>query len=210
MSKNNKELRAQLRTAKGKRAAARARKEGLIPVEVYGSHSENQSLLVDAVEWDGLTRADHDINLMDLVTEDGKVTVLVKEIQYSVINRDPIHIDFQAVKMDEEISTAVAIHALPGDPVGLSHGGLLEQIMHEVEISCLPTDLPESIMVDISGLDVDDSLLVKDLPVIKGVTYNHDEIGVVFMVAQQAAAVSEEEAEEAEGAAPAETEAEEE
>jgi large subunit ribosomal protein L25 len=210
MSKNNKELRAQLRTAKGKRAAARARKEGLIPVEVYGSHSENQSLLVDAVEWDGLTRADHDINLVDLVTEDGKVTVLVKEIQYSVINRDPIHIDFQAVKMDEEISTAVAIHALPGDPVGLSHGGLLEQIMHEVEISCLPTDLPESIMVDISGLDVDDSLLVKDLPVIKGVTYNHDEIGVVFMVAQQAAAVSEEEAEEAEGAAPAETEAEEE
>ncbi len=206
MSKNNKELRAQLRTAKGKRAAARARKEGLIPVEVYGSHSDNQSLLVDAVEWDGLTRADHDINLMDLVTDNGKVTVLVKEIQYSVINRDPIHIDFQAVKMDEEISTAVAIHALPGDPVGLSHGGLLEQIMHEVEISCLPTDLPESIMVDISSLDVDDSLLVKDLPVIKGVTYNHDEIGVVFMVAQQAAAVSDEEAEEVESAAPAEAE----
>ncbi len=206
MSKNNKELRAQLRTGKGKRAAARAREEGLIPVEVYGSHSENQSLLVDAVEWDGLTRADHDINLVDLVTEDGKVTVLVKEIQYSVMKHAPIHIDFQAVKMDEEISTAVAIHALPGDPVGLSHGGLLEQIMHEVEISCLPADLPESIMVDISGLDVEESLLVKDLPVIKGVTYNHDEIGVVFMVAQQAAAASEEEAEEAESAAPAEAE----
>ena len=210
MSKNNKELRAQFRTAKGKRAAARAREEGLIPVEVYGSHSENQSLLVSAVEWNGLTRVDHDINLVDLVTEDGKVTVLVKEIQYSVINRDPIHIDFQAVKMDEEISTAVSIHALPGDPVGLSHGGLLEQILHEVEISCLPSDLPESIMVDISGLDVDDSLLVKDLPVIEGVTYNHDEIGVVFMVAQQAAMSSEEEAEEAEGVEPVETEAEEE
>lgn len=197
MSKKNKELRAQLRSEKGKRAAARARKAGLIPVEVYGSGTENKSLLINALEWESLMRKDHDLNLLELVTENGNVAVLVKDIQYSVIKRETIHIDFQEVKMDQSIHTSVAIHALPGDPVGLTRGGLLEQVLHDIEITCLPASLPESIMVDIKGLDLDQSLLVKDLPVLDGVKYNHDESGVVFVLAQQAAAQSTEEQAEA-------------
>ena len=195
MSKKNKELRVLARTETGKKASKRDREQGLIPAEVYGHSAKNQSLLVNAVEWATLLREDSDINLLDLAGDKIKKTVLIKDVQYSIINRDPIHIDFQEVKMDEELTTSVAIHALPGDPIGLSHGGLLEQVMHEVQVVCKPADLPESIQVDISGIEVGQSLVIKELPVIDGVKYDHDEDGVVFMVAEPAAAPVDEDAE---------------
>lgn len=201
MSKKNKELRVLARTETGKKASKRDREKGLIPAEVYGHSAANQSLLVDAIEWASLLREDHDINLLDLVGDKIKKTVLIKDVQFSVIKKDPIHIDFQEVKMDEVLTTSVVIHALPGDPVGLSHGGLLEQIMHEIQIICKPANLPESIQVDISGLEVGESLHVKELPAIDGVKYDHDEDGVVFMVAEPAvSAVAEEAAPAAEAA----------
>lgn len=205
MSKKTKELRVLARTETGKKASKRDREQGLIPAEVYGHSATNQSLLVNAIEWAAILREDHDINLLELIGDKIKMTVLIKDVQYSIIKRDPIHIDFQEVKMDEELTTSVAIHSLPGDPVGLSHGGLLEQVLHEVQVVCKPADLPESIQVDISGIDVGQSLVVKELPVIDGVKYDHDEDGVVFMVAEPAAAPAEdEEADEVqEEAAPA-------
>ena len=193
MSKKTKELRVLARTETGKKASKRDREQGLIPAEVYGHSATNQSLLVNAIEWAAILREDHDINLLELIGDKIKMTVLIKDVQYSIIKRDPIHIDFQEVKMDEELTTSVAIHSLPGDPVGLSHGGLLEQVLHEVQVVCKPADLPESIQVDISGIDVGQSLVVKELPVIDGVKYDHDEDGVVFMVAEPAAAPAEDE-----------------
>jgi large subunit ribosomal protein L25 len=106
---------------------------------------------------------------------------LVKEVQYDTLRNVFLHIDFQAVRMDEKIHASVPVHPAFGvEAIGITHGGILEQPLHTIEVSCLPTALPEAITIDLAGLEVDHSIHVKDLVMPAGVSAVSDPDAVVF------------------------------
>ena len=182
MAKVKHVLNVQARTAGTTNDARRLRKTGLIPAIVYGKGIEPKCISVNATEWQLLSR--NELNILSLV-EDGKETlVLLKEVQH-----DPI-----AVRPG---------HTLPA---GASAGGLLEQNLHEIEVESLPQDLPEEIIVDVSGMNLGDIIHVGDIAMPEGVTaVTHADI-VVFTEVDESAAAAEEEAAPAEGEEAAEPE----
>jgi len=106
---------------------------------------------------------------------------LIKEVQYDTLRNVFLHIDFQAVRMDEKIHASVPVHPAFGvESIGITHGGILEQPLHTIEVSCLPTALPEAITIDLRGLEVDHSIHVRDLAMPEGVSAVTDPDAVVF------------------------------
>ena len=199
MAKVKHVLNVQARTAGGTGDARRLRKTGLIPAIVYGKGVEPKCISVNATEWQLLSR--NELNILSLV-EDGKETlVLLKEVQHDPIRNRTRHLDFQAIRMDQKIKAHVAVRPGHALPAGASAGGLLEQNLHEIEVESLPQDLPEEIIVDVSGMNLGDMIHVGDIPMPEGVVaVTHAEI-VVFTEVDESAAEAEEEA-----AAPAEGE----
>ncbi|OGV50732.1 MAG: hypothetical protein A2017_13215 [Lentisphaerae bacterium GWF2_44_16] len=205
MKKEQHVINVKERTETGKGFSRRSRRTGSIPAIIYCKGKENKNLIIDAREWGHVAK--HDVKLVDLKKENGELCkALIKEIQEDFLKGNVLHIDFQEVRMDEVITAFISIYAMPGTvPVGLSMGGILEQPMHEIEVSCLPGDLPESIEVDISKIELEQSLHVREIVMPGGVTAVSDPNGIVFHVGIQAAEESATAAAEgAEGATPAE------
>lgn len=198
MAKTKHVLNVTDRAAGGSAVARRLRKTGQIPAVVYTRGEEAKSISVAASEWDALSR--HDVNLITLKSADGKETLaLIKEVQNDFIRNEAMHLDFMAVRKDQVISAKVGIHAGHAAPAGASAGGILDQNIHEVEVECLPDDMPESIEVDVSALNVGDALHISEIPLPKGVKIlNHPEL-VVFVVIDPNAQPEEAPAEAAEG-----------
>lgn len=204
MAKVKHVLNVQARTAGTTNDARRLRKTGLIPAIVYGKGVEPKCISVNATEWQLLSR--NELNILSLV-EDGKETlVLLKEVQHDPIRNRTRHLDFQAIRMDQKIKAHVAVRAGHALPAGASAGGLLEQNLHEIEVESLPQDLPEEIIVDVSGMNLGDMIHVGDIAMPEGVTaVTHADI-VVFTEVDENAAAAEEEAAPAEGEEAAEPE----
>jgi large subunit ribosomal protein L25 len=204
MAKVKHVLNVQARTAGGTGDARRLRKTGLIPAIVYGKGIEPKCISVNATEWQLLSR--NELNILSLV-EDGKETlVLLKEVQHDPIRNRTRHLDFQAIRMDQKIKAHVAVRPGHALPAGASAGGLLEQNLHEIEVESLPQDLPEEIIVDVSGMNLGDMIHVGDIAMPAGVTaVTHADI-VVFTEVDENAAAAEEEAAPAEGEEAAEPE----
>ena len=204
MAKVKHVLNVQARTAGGTGDARRLRKTGLIPAIVYGKGIEPKCISVNATEWQLLSR--NELNILSLV-EDGKETlVLLKEVQHDPIRNRTRHLDFQAISMDQKIKAHVAVRPGHALPAGASAGGLLEQNLHEIEVESLPQDLPEEIIVDVSGMNLGDMIHVGDIQMPAGVTaVTHADI-VVFTEVDENAAAAEEEAAPAEGEEAAEPE----
>ncbi len=204
MAKVKHVLNVQARTAGTTNDARRLRKTGLIPAIVYGKGIEPKCISVNATEWQLLSR--NELNILSLV-EDGKETlVLLKEVQHDPIRNRTRHLDFQAIRMDQKIKAHVAVRAGHALPAGASAGGLLEQNLHEIEVESLPQDLPEEIIVDVSGMNLGDIIHVGDIAMPEGVTaVTHADL-VVFTEVDESAAEAEEEAAPAEGEEAAEPE----
>ena len=204
MAKVKHVLNVQARTAGTTNDARRLRKTGLIPAIVYGKGIEPKCISVNATEWQLLSR--NELNILSLV-EDGKETlVLLKEVQHDPIRNRTRHLDFQAIRMDQKIKAHVAVRPGHALPAGASAGGLLEQNIHEIEVESLPQDLPEEIIVDVSGMNLGDMIHVGDIPMPAGVTaVTHADL-VVFTEVDENAAAAEEEAAPAEGEEAAEPE----
>ena len=204
MAKVKHVLNVQARTAGTTNDARRLRKTGLIPAIVYGKGIEPQCISVNATEWQLLSR--NELNILSLV-EDGKETlVLLKEVQHDPIRNRTRHLDFQAIRMDQKIKAHVAVRPGHALPAGASAGGLLEQNIHEIEVESLPQDLPEEIIVDVSGMNLGDMIHVGDIAMPEGVTaVTHADI-VLFTEVDESAAEAEEEAAPAEGEEAAEPE----
>ena len=205
MAKVKHVLNVQARTAGGTGDARRLRKTGLIPAIVYGKGIEPKCISVNATEWQLLSR--NELNILSLV-EDGKETlVLLKEVQHDPIRNRTRHLDFQAIRMDQKIKAHVAVRPGHALPAGASAGGLLEQNLHEIEVESLPQDLPEEIIVDVSGMNLGDIIHVGDIAMPEGVTaVTHADIVVFTEVDENAVAAEEEEAAPAEGEEAAEPE----
>ena len=200
---NQVSLKAQRRTALGRNAVKKVKAEKAVPAILYGSGVEPQTLQVERRAIDNLlSRAVGENILVNLEIEDGGKSggrlALINEVQHHPVNQSVLHIDFQAVSMNETLVAEVVIEPL-GEAAGVkTSGGLLGQSLRSIEVECLPKDLPEIIRVDVSALELGQSLHVRDLPKLPGVAYNADEDLTVFLVSEPKTT---EEAAPAEGAA---------
>ena len=159
------EVEVQVRKETGKGAARRLRREGKIPGVVYGKEKEAQSLIVDPLDVrDKInSNAIFDLKISDPEADEKEEEIaMLKDFQKDVIKNNIIHVDFQQISMDDKITIDVPIELI-GESFGVKEGGVLQLLMREVSIEVLPADIPEKLELDISELDVGDSLQVGDL-----------------------------------------------
>ncbi len=179
------ELTATVRTERGKNACRRLRRQGIIPAVAYGRDMEPIAIQVNAREVRtalGSHAEGHLVNLrLKRNGSEETLTTLVKEVQREPVTGAPFSIDFQRISLTEKITTSVPLVA-HGTPAGAREGGILEQAVHEVEISCLPTDIPEEIIFDVSHLHINDSIHVRELQPPAGVEILGDAETVVAIV----------------------------
>ena len=205
-------LKAEERARTGSGVLKQMRREGYIPSVVYGGGSDVKNVKVHAKTFrDMLNHAASDSILvtLDLDNSDTQLAFL-QDVQHNALSGEILHVDFLAVNQDTSITANIPLE-LAGEPEGVSLGGQLEQMLHSLEISCLPKDLPENIEADVSALDIGDSINIGDVAFPEGVVPTLGEDVVVALVAKARTAESEEEevegteeAEEAEGAEGAE------
>jgi len=194
------ELQAQVREEKGKGYARKLRREGLLPCVLYGSEIDSIPLTVKTAELDRVIR-EGGPNALIKVKVDGKEYItIVREVQNHPVTKDYLHADLQRISLKEKLQTLVPLQFV-GESPGVEQGGVLQHLLREVEVECLPTEIPEFVEVDISNLGFGESLTVADLSAGPGVDIITDpETLVVSIVAPET------EEEPAEGEAEAEPE----
>lgn len=154
------ELKASLRKEINKRSNKKIRSEGMIPVNYYSKGEDNINLIIDDREFIHILKTG--VHIIDLNIGKKSKNVLIKEIQFHPVTDKILHVDFQGVSLKEEVDVNVKLNFI-GDAIGIKEGGVPEMQMHDVEIRCKAGEIPKSLEVDISGLDVGDMLFVKDL-----------------------------------------------
>lgn len=192
-------MEAELRESVGKGPNRRLRANGRIPVVLYGGAEEVVSLSVDPRDVVGIIRSHGGVNtIFELVIEgrNGKDNVMIKEYQIEPVEHRLLHADLVRVAMDKELTLDVTVE-LTGTPVGVkTGGGLLDFISRTVEISCLPKDIPETIVADVSQLEMGHYLRAGDLTMPDGVELVSDP-GLVLIHIMEPKAEEEPVAEEA-------------
>ncbi|MEA4862429.1 MAG: 50S ribosomal protein L25 [Victivallaceae bacterium] len=201
MSKAKHEIAVLERKELGNNASRRARNNGLVPVNVYGNGKEGSRLFyVKANEWEIISK--EDFSLAYLKNGSETIGAVVKEVQINYLKNHVLHIDFQEIDLHKAITVEIKVIPL-GEPVGVAHDGVLEQLLHEIELVGTATTLPDFLEVDVTKLDIDQNIAVKDLALPAGVTAKTDADAVIFHVGHVAAEeVAAEPAEGAEGAGP--------
>jgi len=190
---------AQTREGRGKGAARASRREGRIPGVLYGHGEESVPLSIDAGE---LQKLVHTISventIVDLDLGDGEpYKVLIRELQRHPFRDEFVHIDFFHVAMDEKIQVEVPI-VLLGTPTGVKNkGGILDHQLRELEVFCLPGSIPEKVEIDVSDLDIGDSIHVNEIQLPDVEILTELDRAVVAVLAPTVVEVEEEEAEEA-------------
>jgi large subunit ribosomal protein L25 len=164
------EIEANQRSVIGKQVKA-LRRSGLLPAIMYGIGMEPQTLELPAHETELILQNVSGSTLIDLKVGKKTHKVLVREVQREVISRKPIHVDFLEVAMDVMIRAVVPIELMGEAPAVRDLGGVLVSGLNDIEVEALPSNLPDRISVDLSGLlTIDDSISVGDLEVEEGVT----------------------------------------
>lgn len=170
------ELNVALREGSGKGASRALRRQGLVPAVVYGKDMAPCSLAVEpkALQEAIATEAGWNtlITLKGDGPFDGKVVIL-KDMDVDPIRREAQHADFHAIDMKKKISVMVPVHPV-GKSEGEKIGGSLQVVRKELEVVCLPTDIPGTIEVDVTAMKIGDVFHVADLDLAKGVEVPHD------------------------------------
>ncbi|CAM4219551.1 50S ribosomal protein L25/general stress protein Ctc [Jeotgalicoccus halotolerans] len=138
------------------------RQNGKVPAVVYGFETENTSLSVDENEFIKVIREVGRNGVIDLEVAEGTTQVMVNDYQFDALKNQITHIDFIAINMQTEVTVEVQI-VLEGEAPGQKEGGVLEQPLFEVSVTAKPADIPETIEVDISELNIGDSIHVEDI-----------------------------------------------
>jgi large subunit ribosomal protein L25 len=163
-------LKAEPRSETGRSAVRKLKARGVIPAVVYGGKGKPQPLQVSARDVNNmLSHASGENILVELEIGGETRTALVQEVQHAPVGSNVLHIDFHAVSMDEKLEAEV-----PLEPLGIANGvknfgGLLEQSLRTLSVECLPRDLPDRITVDVSDLNIGDSIHVRDIKLPTGV-----------------------------------------
>jgi large subunit ribosomal protein L25 len=156
-----KRLNVEARQEGGKGVAGRLRSTGKIPAVIYG-HTTPTSITVDAREFRTAFKRITENTIVELHMPGGVHEVLVKDYQKDNLTGQILHVDFYEFEKGKALRTRVPIR-LAGNPVGVKEGGILESLLHVLEVECLPKDLPEEITLDISELGLDRAMHVRDL-----------------------------------------------
>ncbi|MFB3880409.1 MAG: 50S ribosomal protein L25 [Armatimonadota bacterium] len=194
---------AAVRAEVGKAACSRLRANGQIPAVVYGRGTEPIALAVDEAAFTRAVRPTawyHTLISLDIAGASGTVearpTVMIAEVQRDLVSRKIKSLDFKRVSLSEKIHTHVSVRHV-GDSPGVKKGGVIDQVMHEVMVECLPTDMPDHLEADLSALEIGDGVRVRDIAVPDGVRILAPEDEVLIVIAPPVKA-------EAVAAAPAE------
>ncbi|WP_423924602.1 50S ribosomal protein L25/general stress protein Ctc [Candidatus Palauibacter sp.] len=199
MTKEISRLTAQTRTTSGKGAARQLRRSGRLPAVVYGRRDEAEALELNTQELTRLLgRIRAATTVIDLEVDGGKPRpVLIREIQRHPFRPELLHVDFFEIRSDVKIRVQVPIH-LVGTATGMEMGGILQQHRHEMEVECLPGEIPSGFEIDISELDIGDAIHVSDVDA-GGVTVLGDMDETICTIVPPAAEEVEEEVEVEEG-----------
>jgi large subunit ribosomal protein L25 len=168
------DLAAQVRKEQKKGPARRLRQTGFVPAIFYGRSAENILL---AVKNDALVKIHKDKKdhaFIKLIIDDGgkekiEKLSLIKELQVQPLTGKFFHADFYEVDMKHKLTVEVSLRFI-GKPIGVDNGGELQHIKRELKVSCLPADLPDHIDVEVAGLDIGDSIKVRELTIPEGIT----------------------------------------
>jgi len=196
------EIQVEARDKQRKRDARRLLRSGKIPAILYGPKTAAVGLALDKKEFSrrvaGL-QGSHLVRLKSGAAALAEKVALVKDMQFHPISGDVIHADFYEVDLTAKIQVHVPLHFV-GKAVGIARGGILQPIVREIEVECLPLDIPEFFDVDVTALDIGDSVHIEDLQMPDGVVSVAEEnLALVSVVpptveAAPAAAVAEAEA----------------
>jgi large subunit ribosomal protein L25 len=160
-------LKARFRDEFGKEHAKKLRKKGIIPAVVYGAQTAPLPLEVEAKVFHALLRSGLGENIIFTLNieaqEDGGKKVLIRELQRDPVLGDILHIDFQQISLTKKLTINVPVQLL-GTSIGVQQdGGILQHVLRELEVQCLPTDIPEKVEVDVTNLKIGDSIHVGDI-----------------------------------------------
>ena len=180
------ELTVQKRTTRGTRPIRRLRQTAVVPGVVYGKAMEPLAISIDHKALSKLLHSKGGEHaLVTLRLEDNaswERAALVKAIQYDPVDGRVTHIDFHTITLTEQIKVKIPV-ILKGEPVGVKQdGGILEQFLREVEVLCLPTEIPEGVEFDISALKIGDTIHVSDLASSKSAKILTDPQGAIASV----------------------------
>ena len=193
------DLNAEIREKSGKIAARALRKNNAIPAIVYGSKTEPVAISVDKTGFSEMIRKNGSsglfINLN--VKNDSKAAriVLLKEFQMDTFRLNYLHADFQEINLEDKVSVVVPVEAT-GDAPGVKAGGMLQVIRRELEILCRPADVPDTILVDVSSLEIGDAIHVEEIVVADGIEIPHEVDFTVITVVPPATSSEDESDEE--------------
>lgn len=179
------DLNATIRTSTGNSPSRALRRQGLLPAVLYGPGSKTISLTI----------AEHDLELALRKAPSGRIvftlhipdgdpsdrTAMIKDIQIHPMKRNALHVDFYEVAKDRKITAKVPVVA-DGKSVGIENGGMLQIICRELEISCLPFDVPNAIHIDISALDIGDAVHVQDIQKMPHIDFLDDPDRTVLVI----------------------------
>lgn len=169
------QLTVNARNETGKGPARRMRAEGIVPGVVYGLNRDTLHLSVPRQDLDRIYSGAEQNVLIDLDVpgedKESSVAAMVREVQRDPVTRDPMSVDFQWVSLTETIEVEVPLEITGSAPGVDEDGGVVQQQHYAISVSCLPTEIPESIPVSIDGMEIADALFVGDLPEIEGITY---------------------------------------
>jgi large subunit ribosomal protein L25 len=149
----------------GKHHVRGLRVQGRVPAILYGPKVENQNLLTEEITLKKYSGHKYESTIFQLKSDDpklNKLNVLLRDVQVHPVTRRPVHVDLFAVDMSSTIRVNVEIR-FDGKPAGLAEGGVLQTVLRELEVECLPSDIPEFILADVSSLGLGDALHVSDL-----------------------------------------------
>ena len=172
----NSVLNVETRVRMGKGGSRKVRRDGLVPAVVYGKGIEALNLRLDPKALQQAVATEAGWNTLITLKGDGPfdgLVVILKDMQIDAIRRDTQHVDFLAIDLKKTLSVMVPVQPV-GKALGVVEGGTLQLVRHELEVLCLPTNIPTSIEIDVTQLGVGDSIHVDEVTFPDGVESQHD------------------------------------
>ena len=171
----------------GKEEMKKLRRRDLIPGIIYGGKRKHAAIQVDRKIYERIRRQHHGEILFSLEIQDGdkkstRCHAMVREEQHQPTSDKIIHVDFIRISLTEKIEARVPVEA-KGEPLGVKRdGGSLEQIIWELNVTCLPTQIPEKIVIDVSQLEIDQAIHIRDIALPEGVVAKQEPDAIVLAV----------------------------
>ena len=170
------ELNVETRVRIGKGGSRKVRRDGLVPAVVYGKGIEALNLRLDPKALQQAVATEAGWNTLITLKGDGPfdgLVVILKDMRIDAIRRDTQHVDFLAIDLKKTLAVMVPVQPV-GKAQGVVEGGTLQLVRHELEVYCLPTNIPTSIEIDVTNLDVGDSIHIDEVTFPEGVESQHD------------------------------------